>query len=162
MKCAFVVDFCLTACIPGATPNFLNPCGGQRPGAAPLAVCCRNQHRYLRTSACHELGLKTTTNSPLARTRAHLRAISSTNKHAVLLAPLRGRLPPCPRALRGIAAREYPLQASSVLQIGQRRQRREPRSWVGIRTGRGREHPGAPTDIIPNANLKTTFYIYTV
>ena len=55
MKCAFVVDFCLAAHIPGITPIFLNACGGQGLGAAPLAVCCRN--RLLKTSACHELGL---------------------------------------------------------------------------------------------------------
>ena len=58
MKCAFVVDFCLAAHIPGITPNFLNACGGQGLGAAPLAVCCRN--RLLKTSACHELSLKNT------------------------------------------------------------------------------------------------------
>ena len=55
MQCAFVVDFCLAACIPGATRNFLNACGGQGLGAAPLAVCCRNQYMHLKTGACHEL-----------------------------------------------------------------------------------------------------------
>ena len=59
MKCAFVVDFCLAAHIPGITPIFLNACGGQGLGAAPLAVCCRN--RLLKTGACHELSLNIST-----------------------------------------------------------------------------------------------------